>query len=94
MNIRRTGFNTYHLTNGTTMTGTHDEAMRAQEAADGLSVFQLLQDATTTETGPRTMRWTGPNMHATITVQSRMTRGSGHRDDSQAAQQHLEHVQK
>lgn len=57
------------------------DRLRPDAAADGQetpfnglgSVFQMLQNATAAPptTGSRTMRFTSPNMNATVTVQSR-----------------------
>lgn len=83
LRVTRTGFNTYSLT-GTVGEQQPDASAEAPDPGfNGLSsVFQLLQNATAappTNTGARTMRFTGPNMNATVTVQSR-TFGPGGRE--------------
>jgi hypothetical protein len=104
LRVTRTGFNTYSLT-GTVGGPQPDAGVEAPDPGfNGLnSVFQLLQNATAappTNTGARTMRFTSPNMNATVTVQSR-TFGSGGRDlrdversmDNIAAHQHeMDHL--
>jgi hypothetical protein len=79
LRVRRTGFNTYHLTGDVPMGRTRPEGDGREATFNGLnSVFQLLQHATAppANTGSRTMRFTSPSMNATVTVQSR-TFGSG-----------------
>jgi hypothetical protein len=81
LRITRTGFSNYSLTGSPGGATPPDAGDGPPDGGfGGLGVLQLLQNAVAAapepNTGSHTMRFTGPNMNATVTVQSR-TYGGG-----------------